>query len=135
MLTSHITLRLLKSLPHQILLLFDSGLRFAFLDFAEQKFHILILAHPPEYVVTQIQQGRVRSQAAAIQLAQLLVRPNSPSANLHFTLIFDLFQGIVLILAPKLPQLLVSVIILKPTARKLKCKLCHVEVQMHVDLL
>ena len=111
------------------------GAGFAFLDLAEEELHVLVLAHPLQNVVAQIQQSRMRSQATAVELAELLIRSDGPAANLHLAFIFDFLELIMLVLAAELPKFLVAVIVLESAACELECELRYLEIEAEVDML
>ena len=117
------------------MLLPQFGAGFAFLDLAEEELHVLVLAHPLQNVVAQIQQSRMRSQATAVELAELLIRSDGPAANLHLAFIFDFLKLIMLVLAAELPKLLVAVIVLESAACELECELRYLEIEAEVDML
>lgn len=113
----------------------DPLLGLAFLHFTQQEFHVLILTHPPEYIISNIKERGVWPESAAVELADSFIGANRPSTHLHLALVGLLAQGVVLVLAPQLPQFLVSIIVLQPAARQLECELGHVEFHLNVDVI
>ena len=125
----------LEFLSHQTLLFLDPLLSFALLDLPKKQFHVLVLAHPSQNIVAKIQKSHVRPQTATVELAELLIRANSPSADLHFAFVAYFFEVIVLLFAGKFPQFFVAVVILEATSCQFEGKLIDLEVQVEVKLI
>ena len=58
----------------------------------------------------------MRPETAAVELAELLIRANSPPADLHFAFVAYFLEVIVLLFAGKFPQFFVAVVILEATS-------------------